>query len=178
MHPTAIIPITLIASLCAACGSTNSSQAPSSAASVPAVASPDGTSPSSSAAASVVASDLTCLDFDFAAPRLTTEIKHVGGFVGYTGDGADVQVNLDEANHQMAILTAKAPDCAPKGVEALAALAAATDVLLVTFKTGDDPAVVAADKAALNDVRSKGIAAWKVMKINPAGWENVFPNAE
>jgi hypothetical protein len=104
-------------------------------------------------------------------------MKHIGGFVGFTGDGADVQVHLDEAGYEMDILMAKAPECAPKAAKALGALAAATDALLVTFKTGDDPAIVAADKAALADARTKGIAAWKVMKVNPAGWENVFSNA-
>jgi hypothetical protein len=104
-------------------------------------------------------------------------MKHIGGFVGFTGTGADVQVPLDQARYEMDVLMAKAPECAPRAEEALVAVAAATDVLLGTFQTGDDPAVVAADKAALNDLRTKGIAAWKVMKVNPAGWENVFPNA-
>ena len=81
------------------------------------------------------------------------------------------------ARYEMDILMAKAPECAPRAVKALVALEAATGALLVTFKTGDDPAIVAAEKAALAHARTKGIAAWKALKINPAGWENVFSNA-
>jgi hypothetical protein len=177
MRPRAVIPIAVIASLCAACSATSSSQTPTAAASGAESTASSPASPSPTAA-SVVAGDLTCSDFDFAAPRLATQIKHVGGFVGFPETGSDVQVNLDQAKYEMDVLVAKAPECAPKAVKALAALATSTDALLVTFKTGDDPEIVAADKAALNDVRAKGIAAWKVMKINPVGWEGIFPNAQ
>ncbi|MEZ5116684.1 MAG: hypothetical protein R2737_10490 [Candidatus Nanopelagicales bacterium] len=101
-----------------------------------------------------------------------------GGFVGFPDNGAsDVQVNLDQAKYEMDVLVAKAPECAPKAVQALETLAGAVDELLVTFQLGENPAVVAADKAALNEVRGRGIDAWKIMKINPVGWEGIFANA-
>jgi hypothetical protein len=90
------------------------------------------------------------------------------------GTNNDTTGSFSDMNEAMGILTAMAPECAPDSVEAIAALGVAAGQTAATYKPGDDEAVKAADKAALEELKAKGVVAWDAMGLDPAVWDTTI----
>lgn len=177
MRRALALPLIVVAATLAACGSSaGTASAPASSAAAPAspAAAPTSSAaaPASSAAAPAPSpldtASLTCDDFDKAAP---TVVSALHALAAYLSSGNDAGPNLGELASGMAVLNAMAPQCAPKAVDALAAMSAAADTVATVYDSGSDPAVIAADKQALDAVKPKGVAAWKAMGLDVAPWD-------
>jgi hypothetical protein len=150
-------------------GPATSAAAPAtSAAAAAAATSAAAPAPSTAVAVAVAApspvdtTSLTCKDFDKAAPELVSSLHALAQYLGTDSDPAQ---NLGELATSMGVLSAMAPQCAPKAVDSLAAMSDAAAIVPGVYDTGKDPAVIEADKKALDDVQAAGLVAWKAM-----GW--------
>jgi hypothetical protein len=111
---------------------------------------------------------LDCANFDQMAARLKQTATYASINVGTNNDTGPAFGDMNEA---MGVLTAMAPTCSPDAVAAIAALGAAAGNAAAVYKSGDDPAVIAADKAALTALGTAGKVAWKAMGLDPATWD-------
>jgi hypothetical protein len=114
---------------------------------------------------------LTCGYLATLGPGLTTAVTELSRLVGSSADRAPYFV-MTISGHSTAI-TDLAPACEPKSQAAAADLTSAVEKLTTEFKPGTDPSVLAADKAALNEVRANGTTLYRVLGLNAVGWENV-----
>jgi hypothetical protein len=79
-----------------------------------------------------------------------------------------------DMNEALGVMTAMAPTCTPKAVDAIAALGAAAGAAANAYKPGDAAADGAADKAALESLKNAGVDAWKAMGKDTSGWESAL----
>jgi hypothetical protein len=114
---------------------------------------------------------LTCKDFDKAAPELVSSLHALAQYLGTDSDPAQ---NLGELATSMGVLSAMAPQCAPKAVDSLAAMSDAAAIVPWVYDTGKDPAVIEADKKARDDVQAAGLVAWKAMGLDATPWDTAL----
>jgi hypothetical protein len=115
--------------------------------------------------------ELTCTSFDEEAAHLVTYAHYASLNVGTNNDTVPTFADMNEA---MGVLAAMAPECAPKAVDAIAALGTAAGETASVYKPGEDAGVKAADKAVLEALKVKGVAAWQAMGKDPAPWESAL----
>ncbi len=171
------------AALLAACSTAStSSTAPSTVGGVPptsAIAAPPSAAAPSSAPGVVAppspvdTSTLSCTDFDMAAAHLTTYYDYAALAINTDNETASIFTRINDA---LALMTAMAPQCAPKGVAALTAFAPAAAAFQAGYRPGRDPANVTASKAALKTVIAEGAKVWTALGKNPADWDDLSPS--
>ncbi|MBK9739238.1 MAG: hypothetical protein IPO93_06955 [Actinobacteria bacterium] len=169
-----VFPTVAACALLAACGSSTGAATPSPAApeaSPASVAEPAQAVVAVPMPSSSPTGELTCGSFDMAAAHFLTYAHYAGLNVGTNNDTTG---SFSDMNEAMGILTAMAPECAPDSVEAIAALGVAAGQTAATYKPGDDEAVKAADKAALEELKAKGVVAWDAMGLDPAVWDTTI----
>lgn len=165
------VPTLIVCLALSACGSSSSTPAQptapvpaaSTAAAAPAAAAPMPTSSPTG--------ELSCANFDQEAAHLITYAHYASLNVGTMNDTVPSFADMNEA---MGVMTAMAPQCAPKAVEAITALGAAAGAAAAAYKPGDAAADVAADKAALEALKASGVTAWTAMGKDPAAWESAL----
>jgi hypothetical protein len=113
----------------------------------------------------------TCGDLANMGPGLTTAVTELSRLVGSSTDRAPYFVMT--ISGLSTAITDLAPACESKSQAAAAALTSAVEKLTTEFKPGTDPSVLAADKAALNEVRATGTTLYRILGLNTVGWENV-----
>jgi hypothetical protein len=94
--------------------------------------------------------ELTCTNFNQAAAHMLTYAHDASLNVGTNNDTAPTFLDMNEA---MGVLTAMAPECAPKAVGAIAAMG------------------VSAGEVA-------GVAAWTAMGKDPTAWDTALQFVE
>jgi hypothetical protein len=119
--------------------------------------------------------ELTCTSFDQAAAHMLTYAHYASLNVGTNNDTAPTFLDMNEA---MGVLTAMAPECAPKAVAAIAAMGVSAGDVAATYKPGDDAAAKAADKAVLEALKVTGLAAWTAMGKDPTAWDTTLQFVE
>jgi hypothetical protein len=119
--------------------------------------------------------ELTCTNFDQAAAHMLTYAHYASLNVGTNNDTAPTFLDMNEA---MGVLTAMAPQCAPKAVEAIAAMGVSAGEVAATYKPGDDAAAKAADMAVLEALKATGVAAWTAMGEDPTAWDTTLQFVE
>jgi hypothetical protein len=172
-----LLPALAACAALAACGSSTATSTPSQ---PPAQASPTAAASAAPVAAvpmptSSPTGELTCTSFDLEAAHLVTYVHYASLNVGTNNDTVPTFTDMNEA---LGVLTAMAPKCAPKAVEAIAALGTAAGAAAAVYQPGDAAAVKAADKAALEAMKTQGVAAWTAMGKDPAPWETALSFVE
>jgi hypothetical protein len=179
-----VIPLAAMCLLLAACGSSTGTVAtstPAAPSSPSAVATPSGPITSAAPVAAVPlptsspTGELTCPNFDQAAAHLLTYAHYASLNVGTNNDTGPTFSDMNEA---MGILSAMAPECAPKAVDAITALGVSAGDVVATYRPGDDAAAKAADKAVLEAMKVAGVAAWTAMGKDPAAWDTTLQFVE
>ncbi|MEI6362012.1 MAG: hypothetical protein WCP95_07750 [Actinomycetes bacterium] len=169
-----LLPTVVVCAALTACGSSTVS---STASQTPALGNPSVavTSAAPVAAAPMPTSspsgELSCANFDQEAAHLITYAHYASLNVGTNNDTAPT---FNDMNESLGVLTAMAPKCAPKAVEAIAALGSAAGAVAAVYQPGDDPAVKAADKAALEALKAEGLTAWTAMGKDTGPWETAL----
>ncbi len=166
------VPVIAACAILAACGSstsTESSSAPAVAAS--AVAQPAQAEVPVPLPSSSPTGELSCANFDMSAAHLVTDAHYASL---NTGTNNDTQPSFADMNEAMGVLTAMAPKCAPDAVAAIAALGVAAGETVAAYQSGDDPAAITANKAAIEALKVKGVAAWTAMGQDPAAWDTAI----
>ena len=169
-----LAPVILACAALTACGSSASTTSSSAPPAPSAAASAVASAPVAAAAPMPTSSPtgaLTCANFDEEAAHLVTYAHYASLNVGTNNDTVPTFGDMNEA---MGVLTAMAPECAPKAVDAVAALGVAAGTAAATYLPGDDPTVTAADKAALESLKAAGVAAWTAMGKDPAPWDSAL----
>lgn len=182
----AIVAAAAATALLAACGSSTSTEAtsssvvaatPAASAAASVAATPAATPAPASVAASAASipapspvdtSTLSCTDFVMAAAHLTT-YYHYAALAVNTNN----QTDFARINDTLALMNAMAPQCAPDGVDALAAFMPAAAAFQQAYVTGTDPSAVKADTAALAALQPEGEKLYKALGISPDGWSGL-----
>ena len=113
---------------------------------------------------------MACPDLEPLGPSLSTAVLELSHLVGSTNDASSY---LATVSGQSSAITDLAPKCEPGSKDASAELASAVRQLMTDFMPGTEQPILDTDKAALNDVRAAGIALYKLLDLNSAGWENI-----
>lgn len=174
MMLTKSVPTLIVCLALSACGSSSSTPAQPTApvsaattAAAPVAAAPMPTSSPSG--------ELSCANFDQEAAHLITYAHYASLNVGTMNDTVPTFADMNEA---MGVMTAMAPQCAPKAVDAIAALGVAAGAAAAAYQPGDAATDVAADKAALEALKASGVTAWTAMGKDSAGWESALQFVE
>ena len=146
-----LLPTVLVCAALSACGSSSSSTTAPSA--QPSSAQPVAAAPMPTSSPT---GELTCTNIDGEAAHLVTYVHYASLNVGTTDDTAPTFADMNEA---LGVMTAMAPECAPKAVEAIAALGATAGQAAAVYAPGDDVAVKAANKTALEAIKAQGVTA-------------------
>lgn len=182
LHGESLLALGLAAVTLVACGSAGGATPATTTAGPTTIPSAPSVPPSPSAPApSVVAvvaapspidtTNLTCKDFDKAAPQVVSALH---ALAQYLSTSSDAGPNLAELSTGMGVLNGMAPKCAPKAVEALAAMSVASANVAAVYDTGSDPAIIEADKKVLDATKVAGLVAWKAMGLDVTPWDTAL----